>query len=197
MIDAPRAVNPIASDKLGYYEAKGWLCQFKLNGSYLIVTVRPDGISILDRHHEKPKGWQLNKETEALWKRMPPGIFCAELLHLKVPGIRNTFYLHDTLSFDETSNLGKTYQRRHEILQNIFEYRLGIKGETEAYYAAEPNFWLAKNHPPGSGFEAIFKSLAKPEYEGVVLKNPKAILTPKNSSGWSVKCRRPFGNSQF
>jgi len=197
-MQVPRAENIIRPENLDSGIFKGWYAQVKMNGQYLVVTVAKDKtVSALDRHGKKP-AWNFNPNTRALWARLPPGVYCAELLHAKVKEIRNTFYLHDIIEADGKTLLGVPYRDRYRLLIKYLEPFAVYNGRAAyvPYWQYGDSFWAAKNFTNIS-FKGLFDSLIRPEEEGLVLKNPDAKLTHNNQQGWTVKCRRPTKNFQF
>lgn len=149
----------------------------------------------MGRHNNEHKQWQFTPPTAAIFKSLPGKgwyVINAELLHSKVVGLRDINYIHDILVEDGEYLLGTTYAQRYARLLMLF-----LKGQeqTESHFVLDDHTWLAKNHK--GSFKSLFKSLDRPEDEGLVLKNPEGKLAPKDNSGWTVKCRRPQKNFGF
>ena len=93
MIIIPRADNAIHPQMLSSYEKQGWWAQVKMNGTYSVLTV-DDGkvVDTMNRHREPHKTWRLTEASARVWSRSPKGrhVYCAELLHSKVVGLRDT-----------------------------------------------------------------------------------------------------------
>lgn len=195
---APRADKAVPASVLGMYERMGWWAQLKMNGTYSVLRV-VDGVVVdtRNRHDEPHRAWKLTEDSAMIWREVPEGdwVFCAELLHSKVPGIRDTHYIHDVVRREGKDLLGTTYESRYEMLLEVFGHLIGEM--SSHYYTLDANTWLAKNHKPGEDYKKLFESLSRPEEEGLVLKNPKGVLHPSNNNGWTVKCRRPFKNASF
>ena len=71
-----------------------------------------------------------------------------------------------------------------------------MEAESESHWLATDDVWLAKTQH--FGLEAIFRSMNKPEDEGLVLKDPKGKLRDcerlKTNGHWQVKVRHPKAN---
>jgi len=154
----------------------------------------------MTRHADEHKAWQPNADTARAFQNLPGNgwfVFVAELLHSKVPGIRNVNYLHDILVCDGEHLIGKTYLWRLHKLTELFSDQIEPSDEQEqrdAYLVIDAHTWLAKSYH--HDFRRLFQA-ADPSkgQEGIVLKCPTAELEAclrENSNGaWQVKCRKP------
>lgn len=194
----PRPDQAIPPTLLSYYENRGYVAQIKKNGTCSVIFVSPDKkVTAMSRHNDQHKAWQ---PTPAVMKRFAdlPGkgwyVFVAELLHNKVPGIKNVNYIHDILVRDGEYLVGSTQAERQQILRDLF-----VKGDEERTYShfiLDEHTWLTIQYK--AGFKKLFERLTADEDEGVVLKDPNAklqICSRQNSNnGGMVKCRKPHKN---
>ena len=193
----PRPDNAIASAMLNYYEKRGWLAQYKKNGTATIIGISPEKeFHVWNRHKELHKTWQLTpylkKELIRLFPEKKWFVLCAEILHLKTPHIKDTLFIHDMLVWQGEFLLGSTFISRQKLLDE----RLVTKDETDSHYICdtkgEGKIWYAKRFD--KNFKEIFLSIndAKTD-EGLVLKDPdgtlKLCMKPTDNSDWQVKCR--------
>lgn len=195
----PRPENKIPSAVLGNYEKTHW-CQFKKNGTCNVLIIAPDKtFKTWTRHKEAHKNWTCDQQTIQPILDVSKGwtVFVTEVLHSKVPGIRDTQYIFDILVYDGNFLFGKTFAERQALISNLFEK--AYIGETISHYIVSDNIWVAKNHT--SGFKEMFDNISNPEDEGLVLKNPKAKLDLCNkqssNNGWQLKCRKIHKNYSF
>lgn len=194
----PRADNAVDKTMLRMYEKMGWWAQLKMNGTYSVITVR-DGI-VVETHNrrcEPHKAWKLTEDSAMIWREVPDGewVFCAELMHSKVPGIRDTHYIHDVVVANGKPLLGTKYRERYQMLVDTFVDADSV--EKQYYWELDSNTWLAAVHAPEhNDFKAMFEALSRPEEEGLVLKDPNGVLKMKDNNGWTVKCRRPTKNAR-
>ena len=197
----PRPDNAIGPKMLKVYEAMGFVGQFKKNGTCSVIGISPDKtIKAMNRHNEDHKLWSPTPASSAAFKTLPGKgwyVFVAELLHSKVTGgPRDTNYIFDILVADGEYLIGKTFAERMEILNALFPEDIG---EEDSHRIITPNTWVAKTIP--TGFRSVFDGLARPEDEGIVLKDPKSKLQPPtrqaSNNDWQVKCRRPHKNFSF
>ena len=190
----PRPEKAISPHFLTYYQTEKWWAQVKLNGTCNVIFVSPDRkVSAMTRHNDQHKNWSVSEHTSEIFKNLPGKgwyVFTAELMHSKIPGIRDINYIHDVLVSDNDLLIGSKFSSRQDLLTVFFAKY--IKGETVSHYILDDHTWLAKNYT--KDFFKLFKSLDKPEFEGLVLKNPNGELAscekPTLNSGWQVKSRR-------
>lgn len=198
----PRAETKVPSHLLHIYEGKKWHAQAKKNGTCTVIAVNPQTkeLRAWNREGEPHKAWGWSEESSSPFLQVPSegwAVFVAELLHSKVPGIRDTHYVHDVLVYDGRRLLGWTYAQRYKLLLDVFHR--GTPLETKwSHWVFPGRLWLARNIRAGAGFSKLFKGLKDPEDEGLVLKDPNGMLTAsQDNSGWTVKCRRPHKNMAF
>ena len=201
----PRPDNAIPPEMLQFYERKGWVGQFKKNGTCSIIGISPEKDFIaMNRHHENHKTWGLNDYLKAELIRLFPEevwyVLVAEILHLKTTDIKNTIYIFDMLVWQSEFLFDSTFISRQEILDG----RLITKAEEKTHYVCDPEgkgkIWYAKRFE--KGFLNLWMSIEDPKVdEGLVLKNPEGKLRScrgaKDNSSWQVKCRKKHKNYSF
>ncbi len=197
----PRPEQAVAPRVLDGFEKRGWVAQYKLNGTCSVIFVSPDKIvRAMNRYNEPHKAWSPTPEVMADFARLPGRgwyVFVAELMHNKVPSIKNVNYTHDVLVADGEYLVGKTQEERQDILHDLLMTSDAV--EHDSHYEISRHLWLPVEYD--EGFTNLFNSLTAPEHEGIVLKDPRqklAICSRKgsNTSG-SIKCRRPHKNFSF
>lgn len=197
----PRPDDAIPSAMLPMMEKRGFVAQVKKNGTCNVLAVTPDkGIIAKSRHKEDHKLWRpdLNKLT-AVRSLKGKGwyVFVAELLHSKVPGLRDINYIHDVLVLDGDYLVGVSQEERHARLCKLF----GVDKleETYSHWIVDDYTWIAKQFT--SGFKPLYDSLTAKEDEGLVLKDPKArlaICAKQNSNNKGMlKSRKGHKNYSF
>ena len=184
------------------FENLGWVAQIKKkNGTCSVIFVSPDKtVTAMSRHKEDHKAWQPTEEVMERFEALPGNgwyVFVAELLHSKVPGLRDINYLHDILVRDGEYLVGFSQSDRQDILFDLFIQ--GGEQETHSHYVINPNLWLVIEYE--ADFSRLFDNLTLAEDEGLVLKKPDSVLTfcsrqSANSSG-QVKVRKAHNNFNF
>jgi hypothetical protein len=198
----PRPSKAVSKSLLSGYSADGWIAQAKMNGTCNVLAVAPDRNSVrtMSRHNSEHKLWSPSAHTVAPFKKLPGDgwyVFIAELMHSKVPGIRDINYIHDIVVADGKQLVGSTFAERQALLHDLFGNPVVTPETPITHFVLDDHTWLARNFT--RGFPNLFERMHdKPESEGLVLKNPKGRLEmcAKQSSNqqWQVKCRKPHVN---
>jgi hypothetical protein len=205
----PRPEKAVPRSMLGFYERRGYVVQTKMNGTQNLLGVAPDRtLKCMSRHNEDHKAWKPTDASAMAFKDLPGTgwyVFVAELMHSKVPGLRDINYIHDILVSDGVSLDGQTFAARQALLWTLFGHE--VKEKTSTHYVIDKNTWLARNYSGIKGqfdaahFDDLYLSFNKPEIEGLVMKNPKAALQPcyhpSSNSDWQFKCRRATNKYSF
>jgi len=206
----PRPEKAIPNNFIGFYARRGWVAQFKKNGTCTVLFVSPEkDIIAKTRHDDDHKRWSPTEKSNAPFKALPGNgwfVFVSELMDSKTSEtIKDTHYINDILVANGESLEGYTFSERQEILKEMF--LTGNEKETESHWVVTPNLWLAKtlNGNFTSTWNAINEIAAQtagaPTDEGLVFKNPKARLSMCSNaganSGWQVKCRVTHKNYTF
>ncbi len=200
----PRPEKAIPPGLLSAYEDKGWVGQYKKNGTCNVTFVSPTKeITVMTRHNAKHKAWAPTEASNKFFKELPGNdwyVFVSELLHSKTPTIKDTHYIFDILVHNGEHLSGMTFIDRMDILASFITVDdNGQTESTDSYWIVNPNVWIAKTLQ--LGFESAFKGITSPEDEGLVLKDPYAKLKlpfKKNSNvGWMIKCRKAHSNYGF
>jgi hypothetical protein len=193
-----RPENKVATSLLQFYENRGFWAQTKKNGTNTLIHACGDEVLFKTRHPDIDDGnhrqWTPNEEHKKFFSGSKGwNVFNAELLHNKTPHIKNELYIFDVYVLDGCSLAGKTFAERQQLLHDMFS------GTDEGDQVR-----LHKHITLAKCFDDEFKSRfdhLKPEDEGLVLKDPEAVLRPchraDSNKGWQVKVRIPHKNYTF
>lgn len=191
----PRPEQKIAKPMLGFYQNRGYLAQKKKNGTCTVIFAKGDKVIFKTRHNDDHKLWTPNEEHVKFFTGSKGwNVFTAELLHSKVSGgPKDELFIFDQLVADGVSLIGSTFGERVEAMKAKF----GGESEDDQYRLSK-HVVLAKAFK--SGFTKLFDTLKK-EDEGLVLKDPNAVLKPcirqDANAAWQVKCRIAAANYSF
>jgi hypothetical protein len=201
----PRAPGSHAIDKsqINFIAGQGFGAQKKKNGTNNVIFTNGTDVIFRPRHgDENPhKLWTPLPEHIEFFKGFGTkwSVFCSELLHSKVPGIRHQIFIHDVLVWQGEYLIGTTFNERQNLLKGI---TLRHKGVDEGdQFRIHPNVTIAKLYTGGAlEFKSLFKSL-KPEDEGLVFKRLEGKLSPciaeNSNADWQYKCRIPWTAGSF
>jgi len=199
----PRPESAISPDTLSFYENRGWVSQFKKNGTNTIIAISPEKEFIaMNRHKEMHKAWNLTDYIKTELIKLFPDtgwvVLVAEIMHSKTKTIKDTIFVHDLLVFESEFLLDSTFTDRQKILDE----RLKTNVEMETHYVCdkENKIWFAKLF--SSDFEKLFWDIEDPTIdEGLVIKNPQGKLKdcnkPTSNASWQVKCRHTCKKYNF
>jgi len=208
----PRPESAILPSLIPSYEDRGWVGNYKLNGTCSLIGVGPDGaIHNLTRHNTKHKMWKPSDRTKVLARSCPRDfwtLFVAELLNDKTPNIKDTLYIFDILVWESKQLIGTTYQERTTFLQNLLIPAKPRQGRAHPWWAKRshtviaPGIWLA--NVITSGLSETFEWIKESEdraIEGIVLKNPAGKLgmmfKEHTNTTWQVKSRIALPHSHI
>ena len=194
----PRPENAVNKSVMGMYESMGWIAQLKMNGTCTVIEYdsATETLQAWTRHNEAHKLWSPDLTSPALRKlrELKGGryVLVGELLHSKVPGIKDTMYLFDVLVADGRDLIGQTYEERQAVLHGLWS----VVQPGHFYDTVDERLWIA--NVIKTDFRKEFDSLSRPEEEGLVFKSPQAKLEPcwreSANNSWQSKCRRPTKN---
>jgi hypothetical protein len=197
----PRPETAVPKNFLNRFEKMGYVAQFKKNGTANVLAVSPERkLVCMTRHNEAHKAWSPTAKSSAAFENLPGKgwfVFIAELMHSKVPGLRDINYVHDIVVADGEHLVGQTFIERQDLLHDIFE--TSKITPNVSHHVVDDYTWVARNHT--SGFAALFDGITDIADEGLVLKDPKVALkigfrASANVAGL-VKCRKPHKNYSF
>ncbi len=206
----PRPSKAIPPSMILFYQSRGWVGQYKKNGTCTILYVSPEKeIIVRTRHDDEHKRWTPTDKSTSVFKNLPGKgwyVFVCEVLHSKFAGTRDTIYLFDIVVNDGEQLVGKTFTERQEILHGLFldpDDDIGMPFDS---HIVNSNVMIARVIPDHleaemTRIQRIAPSEGAPENEGLVLKDPNARLEPMSrktsNSGWQVKCRITHANYAF
>ena len=181
----PRPEKAIVPSLINFYEKKGWIAQIKRNGTCSCAAVDDHAnVTFFTRHGEAHKAWTPTEEAHDWFGQYPDSYFVFELLHSKGGGVRDTIYLFDVLKMEGTDQVGFPLRERLCLLNT-----LPVSGKIS----------VARTYT--KDLTALYRGLSDPLDEGVVLKDPEAVLAECHRDGlnanWQLKCRRGTKNYSF
>lgn len=197
----PRPESAVTCDLIRMYQRRGWVGQFKKNGTCAVIGIGPEQTFQWFNRHQDTLKWEPPPETvQLLWEMFGSKawtVLIGELIHSKVKDIRNRLYLFDYVVLEGHYALGSTFTERQSVLYERVEPF--IAAEARSHYLASRNVWLARTIK--KELTSVFHAITSPEDEGLVLKDPWGKLRDcerENTNGhWQVKVRHPRTNFAF
>jgi hypothetical protein len=188
----PRPENVVPRGSFNFYESQGYVAQIKKNGTNTVIFAKGQEVIFKTRHDDNHKAWSPTPEIIDFFKSDSTtwNVFCAELLHSKVSGIRHQLYIYDQIVDDGVHLVGSTFEERSLNLQARW-----VGKDEGDQIRVHPNVSVAKNFE--GNFNELFENL-KAEDEGLVLKKAtgrlKVCFKADANAGWQVKSRIPHKN---
>lgn len=190
----PRASTSISHKMLKAFD-RDWIGQAKKNGTNSVIVSENGRLHAHNRHGEAHKLWGFTDATAEAFKRLK-GVWVlnAELIHSKVKNIRNINYLHDVLVADGIEQWNIPYKDRYQKILDTFT---PVDNGDIAHYYVDDNTRVAKIFD--GDLAKVYDQLTGPDDEGLMLKNTKIGLSPRdqNNAPWLVRCRRTNKNLSF
>lgn len=196
----PRPENKVPEGLLDSGIYGKWIAQIKKNGTCTVIFTNGREVYFKTRHGDDNNGdhkmWTPKPEHVKFFQgeSFKWNVYVAELLHSKTPHIKDQLYIFDKIVHEGVQLVGSRFVDRQETLQNQWT------GDDEPHFTrVDKNVVVAKNFVGGQ--RKLFASLENPEDEGLVLKNPKGVLSPcfrpHANDGWMIKVRKPHMNYGF
>ena len=178
----PRPEKSIPRDLIPIYENLGYVAQIKKNGTCSVMDVNKRGETLFwNRHNELHKAWSAPDNIKEYFSQFPDSVIVGELLHNKHRKYKNIIYIFDVLVLNGNDLVGTTLKERLTLIEK---------------FPKADGIWIAKTYT--KGFIKLFDSLNDEIDEGIVYKNPKAVLKfcfkDGQNADWQVKCRKPTRN---
>jgi hypothetical protein len=196
----PRPEKKIPKDMLKFYEKLGFWAQKKKNGTCTVIFARGKEVIFKTRHLDIDNGdhrmWSPTQEHIRFFQGSNKwNVYVAELIHSKVSGgPKNQLYVFDKIVDEGVHLVGSTFEERQLLLASQWEPIADEGDQTRVsdYVSIATNYT--------GDFVKLFSEL-KPEDEGLVLKNPKAVLKAcmkqDSNNAWQIKCRIATTNYGF
>lgn len=199
----PRPKNAIPSEEIDFYNTPMFFAQPKLNGSNTVIFMNEKETYVMNRRGERQTRFNVPmKQIRALYKGSGWMVLNGENMNKakndsKGENFNNNLVLFDILVFDGDYLVGRSYQERIALLDNLYGE---ANSEEEFLYSISDNVYRVKSYD--SDFDELYGSLVKIDmYEGLVIKRKRSKLeigtTESNNTKSQIKCRKPTRNYSF
>lgn len=199
----PRPKNAIPSEEIDFYNTPMFFAQPKLNGSNTVIFMNEKKTYVMNRRGERQTRFNVPMEQiRSLYKGSGWMVLNGENMNKakndsKGENFNNNLVLFDILVFDGDYLVGRSYQERIALLDNLYGE---ANSEEEFLYSISDNVYRVKSYD--SDFDELYESLVKIDmYEGLVIKRKRSKLeigtTESNNTKSQIKCRKPTRNYSF
>ena len=196
----PRPKNPIQYKDLNIWDNGMMIAQPKLNGSNCTIYINSNKIYVYNRHGERLSNFNIDLDVvRNLHKGKGWMVLNGEYLNKSKKDqngevFNNKFCIFDILVFENNYLIGKTFQDRVNILNELY-------GDTDGPLSiiSEDIYRIGSFY---NDFENLYNSLVDIDmYEGLVLKRKSAKLemgsSENNNSKSQIKVRKPTKNYKY
>lgn len=203
-----RPANAISPEDLNFWDNRTMKSQLKVNGSNTLIFTNGETLRVMGRHNQNLTNFQISRDEiiENLYRplNIKGGwlVLNGETLNKSKRDERGIIFnqkliIFDILVLDSDYLIGKTFEERIDMLDNIYGQNSSDK---EYFYGISDNIYHSKSYD--SGFKNIFDNYTKIEMiEGLVMKRKNAKLEvaigEKNNWRSQIKCRKPEKNYRY
>jgi ATP-dependent DNA ligase len=201
----PRPKNAVNPDELTFWDNQQMIAQPKLNGSNCLIFTNGDKQFVMNRHNGRLTNFQLSKEEINSIFRGKKGewlVLNGEYLNKNKQdesrvSFNHKFVIFDILVFKSDYLVGRTFQQRIEILDDIYGKE---ESEKDYLFKITDNIYRVKSYQ--TDFKRIYDDLTPIDLiEGLVLKRKNAKLevgnTENNNTRSQLKFRKPTKNYKY
>ena len=201
----PRPKNAVNPDELTFWDNRQMIAQPKLNGSNCLIFTDGDKQFVMNRHNGRLTNFQLSKdEINSIYKGKKGEwlVLNGEYLNKNKQdesrvSFNHKFVIFDILVFKSDYLVGKTFQERIEILDDIYGKE---ESEKDYLYKISDNIYRVNSYQ--TDFKRVYDDLVEIDMiEGLVLKRKNAKLeignTENNNTRSQLKFRKPTKNYKY
>jgi len=200
----PRPRNAVSPDNLDMFDDNSMICQCKLNGSNASIYTNGKKIIVMNRHGQRLTNVRVSDSEILSLYRGNGGwmiLNCEYLNKSKSDETRqpfnHKFVIFDILCYDGDYLVGKTFEERVNLLDNLYDC---IESEKDYLYSISTNVYRVKSYR--DGFKSFFDKYTPIDMiEGVVLKRANARLelgaTEQNNIKSQLKSRKATKNYKY
>ena len=200
----PRPKNAIPDSELDFWDDDSLIAQPKLNGSNCLIFTNGVKSVVMNRHNQRLTNFRLSDEEVKDIYRGSGGwtVLNGEYMNKNKSdetrqAFNHKFVIFDILALDGEYLVGKTFQERVQILDDIYGQ---VDSEKEYLYNITTNVYRVKSYL--NGFKDLFDKLTPIDMiEGLVMKRKSARLemgtSELNNVKSQLKCRKATKNYRY
>ena len=199
----PRPKNAIPDYELSSFDDGTFIAQPKLNGSNCIIFTNGQRSIVMNRHNQRLTNFQLDEEElKDIYRGSGWMVLNGEYLNknkLDETGnsFNHKFVIFDIICFNSDYLLGKTFEERIQLLNNLYGQK---PSEKDYLFSITQNVYYVKSF--NTDFKGIYDRLTPIDIiEGLVMKRKNAKLeigsSENNNIKSQLKCRKPTRNYKY
>lgn len=199
----PRPKNAIPDYELSSFDDGTFIAQPKLNGSNCIIFTNGQRSIVMNRHNQRLTNFQLDEEElKDIYRGSGWMVLNGEYLNknkLDETGnsFNHKFVIFDIICFNSDYLLGKTFEERIQLLNNLYGQK---PSEKDYLFSITQNVYYMKSF--NTDFKGIYDRLTPIDIiEGLVMKRKNAKLeigsSENNNIKSQLKCRKPTRNYKY
>ena len=200
----PRPKNAISPDELNFWDNESLISQPKLNGSNCLIFTNGDKFVVMNRHNQRLTNFRLtDSEVKELyrgnggWLILNGEYLNKNKMDETSQPFNHKFVIFDILAFDGDYLVGKTFEERVQLLDNLYDQR---NCEKEYLFGISENVYRVKSYL--TGFNELYNKLTPIDMiEGLVMKRRNARLevgsSEMNNVKSQIKCRKATKNYKY
>lgn len=199
----PRPKNAIPDTELEFWDNGSLIAQPKLNGSNCTIFTNGVKTIVMNRHNQRLTNFNLSdNEIKDIYRGNGWMILNGEYMNKSKSDENNQVFNHkfvifDILAFDGEYLVGKTFEERIKLLDELYGQ---VDSEKEYLFKVTENVYRVKSYL--ANFKDIFDRLTPIDMiEGLVMKRKNARLelgtSENNNTKSQLKCRKATRNYKY
>lgn len=199
----PRPKNAIPDTELNFWDNGSLIAQPKLNGSNCVIFT--DGVKtiVMNRHNQRLTNFNLSdNEIKDIYRGNGWMILNGEYMNKSKSDensqvFNHKFVIFDILAFDGEYLVGKTFEERIKLLDELYGQ---VDSEKDYLFNVTENIYRVKSYL--TGFKQFFDKYTPIDMiEGLVMKRKNARLelgtSENNNIKSQLKCRKATKNYKY
>lgn len=199
----PRPRNSVSTSELNFWDNDSLIAQPKLNGSNCVIFTNGVKTIVMNRHNQRLTNFNLSdNEIKDIYRGDGWMILNGEYMNKSKSDengqvFNHKFVIFDILAFNGEYLVGKTFEERINLLDEIYGQ---VDSEKEYLYKITQNVYRVKSYK--TGFKQFYDKYTPIDMiEGVVMKRRTARLelgtSENNNTKSQLKCRKPTKNYKY
>lgn len=199
----PRPKNAIPDTELNFWDNGSLIAQPKLNGSNCVIFTNGIKVIAMNRHNQRLTNFNISdNEIKDIYRGDGWMILNGEYMNKSKSDensqvFNHKFVIFDILAFNGDYLVGKTFEERINLLDEIYGQ---VDSEKEYLYKVTQNTYRVKSYI--NNFKILFDKLTPIDMiEGLVMKRKAARLelgtSENNNTKSQLKCRKATKNYKY